>query len=244
MPRFARTRGKRYYRKRRVLAKSNIFSRKSASAQAKQINALRKRISYVYRRTRPETQRKQISGKYTFKNDAFADTYDLNRPIAGISNSSNLHGAWANLYNYNWRAIFEYSDNYNIDVAVDHQRSCSFRVLIWQAIKSGDSQMNIGDVLLNSASSTDYELNTIRPLREGVSSVAKILCDRTYTISNANPIKRVNVNIRRLLNLHKEPSQAYPRGDIYVAVVTSGLHWDSTFNQQLDYAWVSDINTH
>lgn len=46
---------RRYYRKRRVLSKGNIFGRKSAKSQAKQIYAINKKINKIEKRTRPET---------------------------------------------------------------------------------------------------------------------------------------------------------------------------------------------
>ena len=233
-----RKRGKRFYRRAKPLSKANIFSRKSASSQARQINALRKRINTVYKRTRPETQRYQVSDSVTFKNDTFADTYKINRPAAGIV--SNMTGNWANLYGTNIRILMEYSDNYQVDAAVDHQRTCSYRFIVWQTVKTGGSQQNIGDVLLQSGSGTDYELQTIRPLKNGVTANARILCDRTYTISYAEPSRRHTINLRKLWNMHKESGQSYPRGDIYFAVVTSGLYWDSTYNQQLKCTWIAD----
>lgn len=240
MPRYStsyrRYRGKRYYRK--TLSKSNIYSNKSASAQAKQISALNKKVSSIYKRTRPETQRYQLSDSVVFKNDSFADTYKLFRPFAGIS--TNMTGNWVNIYGVNIRALMEYSDNYQVDAAVDHQRTCSYRFIIWQTVKTGSSQQNISDVLLQSGSGTDYELQTIRPLKHGVSANAKILYDKTFTISHANPIKRHSINLRRLLNLHKESGQSYPRGDMYFAIISSGLYWDSIYNQQVKATWVGD----
>ena len=238
MARFARTRGKRYYRKRRVLAKSNIYARKSASAQARQISALNKRISRVYRMVRPEAQRDQTSESWIFKNDTFADTYNSKRLTR---QTISMVGNWTNLHSVNIRGLFEYSDNYQIDAAVDHQRCCSARLLVWQAVKCGGSAMSVTDILMLSGSGSNYELNTIRPLKNGVTSIAKILYDKTVLISNASPIKRFRINLKRLLNLHKESDQSYPRGDIYFAVVTSGLYWDSTYNQQIKVTWVSDV---
>lgn len=54
MPRYYKRRYKRAYKKSR-LTKSKIFSKKSAKSQASQIYALKKKIDYVYKSTKPDT---------------------------------------------------------------------------------------------------------------------------------------------------------------------------------------------
>ena len=47
---------KRYYRRKSALKKSNIFGKKTAKSQAKQIYALNKKVNRIYRNTAPEKQ--------------------------------------------------------------------------------------------------------------------------------------------------------------------------------------------
>lgn len=60
MPRYY----KRRYRKRsRTLNKTNVAMKTSAKSQARQIMALNRKISYVYRQTKPETSITQYTAR-------------------------------------------------------------------------------------------------------------------------------------------------------------------------------------
>lgn len=229
---------KRYkrYRKRSTLSTRNIMMRTSARNQSKQILSLRKRIKNVERNCRPETQLYTVIDSEKFTNSTFATT---NKNWVISAPTVNMSGQWLHSKGLNVRALIEYSDNYVIDAAVDHQRTCSFRILIYSRVASGNNVIPIENIADISSSGDGYELNAIRPLKKGLTSYAKIYYDKSYTISSQNPIKRVFISLKRIMNMHKETNDTHARGEIILAFITAGLHFDSTYNQELKMSFVS-----
>lgn len=239
MPYYRKRYGKkRYYRRRRVLSKANVKSNTSAKSQANQIIALNKRISAVEKRDRPEIQLFTKQEGHTFTNSTFADTWTKWKCSLA---SNQITGQWVNLRSFNIRGILEYSDNYEKDVAIDHQRTCSFRLVIWQKLVSDGHDMTLTDLIALSSSGVGYELNAIRPFIKGTSAQAKILYDKTYAMSNQSPIRRFNISLKRLLNIHKDSDKSFCRGDIFVGFCASGLHFDTTYEQKVDINWISTL---
>lgn len=237
MPRVKRA-YKHLRRYRKTLAGRNVTQYMSARAQARQILALRNRISAVARNCRPETQLHTFTGGATFNNNTFAATYQQwLLTVAG----NNITGQWLHSKGLSVRGVVEYSDNYQNVVAADHQRTCTFRIIIFAKVQSGNSDIPVSNLLDLSNSGTGYELNALRPLKRGLTSYAKIYYDKSYTISAQNPIKKFAISIKRLMNLHKETDDTHPRGEIGFAVVTSGLHWDNSYTQELRLSFISNF---
>ena len=228
---------RRYRRRRTALSTRNITMRTSARNQSKQILSLRNRISNVERSCRPETQLFNVSDDATFSNSTFASTYDQ---WTLTVNGSDMTGQWLHSKNLNVRAIVEYSDNYQNVVAADHQRTCSFRFVIYAKTASGNGGgVPINNIVDLSSTGTGYELNAIRPLKKGLTSYAKIYYDKSYVISDKTPIKKIVINLKRIMNLHKETNDTHPRGEIYFGVIASGLHFDSSYVQQMKLSFIS-----
>lgn len=217
MPRTSR---RRTSRKR--LSTSRVLTRTSARAQARQIIALRNRINRISRLNRKELRNFQQTYSKTFTSSAFSSVYDT----WGMSTSF-MSGQWTKLRGFSINGILEYADNREAFPQNNITRSGSIRLVIYQIIQSRVSTVNIDSLLEIGATGTDYELNTTRPLKNGVTSFVKILYDRTYTLSNQVPQRRVRIYLRKLLNLHKETDDTVPKGTIKVGIVTSGLHWTS-----------------
>lgn len=229
-----RRRNNRSYRRR--LSNRTVFSKTSAKSQAKQIAVLRNRLSTVERNNRPETQLYNVSASKEFTNSTFATTHDMWK--VSLPGSS-MVGQWVRSRGLNIRGVVEYSDNYQTDVAVDHQRTCSFWLLVYSRRASGNNTIPISNIIDLSASGTDYELNAIRPLKKGLTSYAKIYYDRSFTISSQTPIRNIYILLKKLFNLHKETTDTNPRGEIQFAIIASGLHFDSTYNQQIKLSFIS-----
>lgn len=237
MPRVKRA-YKHMRRYRKTLAGRNIQQYMSARAQARQILALRNRISAVARNCRPETQLHTFTGGATFSNSTFAATYQqwLLTPAG-----NNITGQWLHSKGLSVRGVVEYSDNYQNVVAADHQRTCTFRILIFAKVVSGNNDIPVANIIDLANTGTGYELNALRPLKRGLTSYAKIYYDKSYTISAQNPIKKFAISIKRLMNLHKETNDTHPRGEIAFAVITSGLHWDNSYTQELRLSFISNF---
>lgn len=223
-------------RRRSTLSTKNIVSRKSASSQSRQILSLRNRISKVERDSRPEIQLHEISDSKTFTNSSLADTNF--QWIVSLPGSS-MTGQWVNSRGLGIRGVVEYSDNYQTNVAVDHQRTCSFRFIVFSSKASSNSVIPLQNLVNINAAGTGYELNAIRPMKKGITSYAKIYYDKTFIISSQNPIRKFYISLKKIKNLHKETSDIHPRGEIQFGIITSGLHFDSTYNQQIKLSFIS-----
>lgn len=208
------------YHNRRNLSNRVIYSKTSAKNQAKQIASLRNRLNTVFKKTRKEIRNVQETYNHTFSNSALSSVYDT----FYLTNSF-MDGQWTKLRGLSINGILEYADNREAYPDTNLTRSGSVRLVVYQAIQSRNSSTNVDSIADISNTGTDYELNSTRPLKDGISSFVKILYDRTYTLSDQNPQKRIHVNIKRLLNLHRQENDNYPRGNIFIGLITSGLHW-------------------
>lgn len=238
MARYTRTGYKRYRRRRSALTTRNITARTSARSQSRQIMALRNRVTNVERNCRPETQLHTITSGATFSNSTFAATYQ--QWLLTVAGNS-ITGQWLHSKGLSLRGIVEYSDNYQNVVAADHQRTCTFRVIVFAKLSSGNSDVPVANIVDLSNTGNGYELNAVRPLKKGLTSYAKIYYDRSYVISAQNPIKKIAISLKRLMNLHKETTDTHPRGELTLAVITSGLHWDSAYTQELRLNFISNF---
>lgn len=217
---YTRRRYRRRYRKR--LSDRTVFSKTSAKSQAKQIAVLRNRINKVSKANRLEIKNSQETFTETFSNSSLATVYAFWKiPDSFIKNN------WTKLKGFTLNGILEYGDNREAYPGQEMTRSGSARILIYQNLQARNQTSSPSFIVDIANTGTDYELNTTRPLKDGVTSYVKILADRTYLLSDQEPQKRVHISIRKLLNFHKEEGDTYPRGAIFVAVITSGLHWTS-----------------
>nr|QRV62038.1 capsid protein [ssDNA virus sp.] len=234
---YAKSYRRRNYRyNRRRLSNRTVFSKTSAKSQARQIATLRNRLSTVERNNRPETQLHNNSASKEFTNSTFATTNDVWK--VSLPGSS-MTGQWLRSISLNIRGVVEYSDDYQTDVAVDHQRTCSYRFIVYSRKASGNNTIPISNIIDLSSSGTEYELNAVRPLKKGLTSYAKIYYDKSFTISSQNPIRKFNISLKKLMNLHKETTDTNPRGEIQFAVIASGLHFDTSYHQQIKVSFIS-----
>lgn len=231
--------GKRkgYYprRYRRYLSNRYVYGKTSAKAQAKQIASLRNTVGKLAKLNRKEIRNLQETYNHTFTNSALSSVYDT-----FYLSTNFMEGQWTKLRGLSINGILEYGDNYNSYPSTDVTRSGSVRIIVYQQLQSRASTTGINYLANISNTGTDYELNTTRPLKDGVTAFAKILYDKTYTLSDQQPQKRVNIYIRKLLALHKESDDSVPRGSIAIGIITSGLHWTTGgYSEQITTSLVS-----
>lgn len=211
-----------YRRNRRSLSNRTIFGKTSAKSQAKQIASLRNRVGRLAKLSRKEIRNTQETFDKTFTNSAISDVYST-----WSLTDDFMQGQWTKMRGLSINGILEYGDNKEEYAGVSTTRSGSIRLIVYQSLQSRTASVGVDAVAEIHSSGLDYELNTTRPLKDGVSSYVKILADRTYTLSDQQPQKRVNINIRKMLNLHKEKEDTTARGRIFIGIISSGLHWVS-----------------
>lgn len=215
-----RGRYNRHYR--RNLSNRAIFSKTKAKNQAYQIASLRNRLNKVYKLTRKEIKNTQEVFNKTFTNSALSDTYST-----WSLTDDFMVGQWTKMRGLSIKGVLEYGDNKEEYPGVSQTRSGSIRIIVYQSLQSRTASVGVDAVADIHSTGTDYELNTTRPLKTGVSSYVKILADKVYTLSDQQPQKRVNINIRKMLNLHKEMEDTTARGRVFIGIISSGLHWVS-----------------
>lgn len=217
-------RGRKYYR-RRTLSTRSIYNRRSAKSQANQIYALNKKVNAIARANRPETHiltNGPISKQFT--NSALASTYESY--ASGLTPTGN----YCRLLDFSISGTFEYADNQQAYPGVDVPRAGSIRLVIWQSLqtKASSAVQEISNLIDVSNVGAGYELNTMRPFRDGVTSYVKILYDKTYVVSNQIPVRPFKVRLNKLMPMRIETGDSKPQGEVYYGFVTSGLHYGSS----------------
>lgn len=257
MPYFRRYR--KNYRRNRKLTKTNIYLNRSARAQSKQINALNQKIKAVYKATRPETLTRVYSFHNIFTNSSMGDSakvqqyspWDSTNETSGDSPTT-PHGEYARALGLQIRLMFQYNDNFSTSLsALDHDPSAGYRIIILQQKAStainGTAPVtveNIVNVSQSMFSQSEYQL--LAPLADGITSLYKVLFDKTYTISREHPCRSHRLSFKKLIGFSREKavgSATSPdcRGRITILYITGGLHWDSQYSAQIDMTQTAKI---
>lgn len=226
---------KRYNKK---LSAKNVYLNRSSKSQATQIMALKRKINSVSKNLRKEIMIKTCDDySKTFTNSALSSVWDtIEMPV------DFMNGEWTKLKSFQLRGIIEYGDNRNAYPGVDFTRSGSVRIIVYQTLESETNVRPASALVDVQATGTGYELNTTRALKPGTSSIVRILCDKRYNVSDQQPQKIIKLNFKRLLALHKRATDTHPRGQIFVGIFTSGLHWTTGgYNEQITVSLASKI---
>lgn len=242
MPYARRSRRRARRSRRRTLSNRSVYGSKSARAQANQIAALRNRINRIARDNRPEV--KVTYGEYgnIFNNSSTSAT-SWGTFIYVPKNK--IDGNMIQYKTFRLCGNFEYSDTFATNVAIDHQRTCTMRIVVYQLRSASSQSPSAEDILDVTTSGIGYELNAYKPFKSGAGRVVKILSNRVITLSDQQPIKRFDIKLRSrglipqtyLMGAETDMdglvSLPTPRGAFGIQIVASGLHWDSSFSQQV-----------
>lgn len=236
MPR--RYRGRKYFR-RRTLSTRNIYNKRSSKSQANQIYALNRKVNAIAKANRPDTHimtNGPISQEFT--NSTLATVHKSY--ASGLS----PNGTYCRLLSFTITGTFEYGDNKESFPGIEVPRAGTIRLVIWQSLSSKASgtipaMSNLIDI---SNTGAGYELNTMRPFKDGITSYAKILYDKTYTVSDQYPVRPFKVNIKNLMPMRLETGDDTPRGELYYGFVTSGLHYGSaSYSEHITCNFITKI---
>lgn len=240
---YGRRHRRRYYRLgSRTLSNRYIYSKKGARSQANQIAALRNRVNRIARSHRPEVKLMYREYGNVFNNSSTsAASWSQNIYVP----KNKIDGNVIQYKTFRLCGNLEYTDTFVTSPAIDHQRTCTMRIIVYQVRSTSNGAAPAPeDILEVSASGLGYELNAYKPFKAGAGRVVKILSNRVITLSDQQPIKRFDINIRRglinqtfLMNsetdLEDTVQLSVPRGAFGVMMVSSGLHWDSSYSQQV-----------
>lgn len=212
---------KRYYKKnykKRTLKKSNIFSKKSAKSQAKQIYALNKKINYINKMNRPETITKDwimltynnidpatLSDDYPaiftewhqhyyiYENGLLDDAgYTMTGNVLRPYNI-NIYGSFANeMYSLNYKPTGE-NNVYHYNVPLTGY----LRIIVCK-LSGGNQGKELGQItqpFTKDISQPDFGLIS-GPLVDDVSKSLKIIKNKVIKINDKNPIKNFRIKIK------------------------------------------------
>lgn len=236
---------KRSYRKsyrKRKLSNYNIATKTSAKAQSKQIYALKKRINYVYRLTKPEIQIQQrVAGNISLT--ALASGV-IGFPLVGTSSSTGIiypSVLEANTASQNSattgdtaaigpnrfaraRSIVFYG-NWQYGTIGATNTPLTLRIVIIQTKTTRDMLVNAQDVFTAGNDSTNYFAAVYGPLQSGLARTCKVLSDKRYQLNYQRPNVSIQTRLRYLLNFYRDrstdesgasSSDSIPKGSIQV----------------------------
>lgn len=211
---------RRYYRRRRTsrrrtLSNYRIATRTGARAQAKQIYALKKRINYIQKRTKPEiliTRRTAtpiisdgsittVIGNVQFAYGSGATGSfqpQLPLPTTELNGGSGVLSPdrFARLHSFKLTGSINYADTPTVSVT-----PYVLRMVILQNRQTRSALVTPADVFLD----TNPVFNS---LQTGLSRTARVLSDRRYYLSYQRPVIAIKTVLKRLTNFYNDTTSA------------------------------------
>lgn len=245
-----------YRRKRSTLSNYKIATRTSVKAQSRQIYALKKRVSRIYRMTKPEIRIQQrnssaitlnadstgnvVSFATTGASTAAAIVPLLGSAVSVVSSATPVNN-FARLRSFNLYGNLEYS------TLTETVQPVTVRVVIVQSKTTRAENLQYQDIFNSgtTASSTSPFNSVFGPLQYGLARTCNVLSDKRYVLSYQRPSIVMRTNLRRLLSYYRDttgasadiPSDPIAKGSIYVfyAVYGQGLSADNTATINFTY---------
>ena len=235
---------KRVY-KRKKLTKSNIFGKKSAKAQAKQIYALNKKVNYIQKTTAPETKT-YSNVLFYFDNyngstliDEYHHRYDLYKERIlnkNLTRYLNIDGDLLrvkNIYIYGYFGLkqWDYLTDTDPQQNLNVPRDAYLKITVARVIKGSNSFPNtLYETLPNLSSNSDPALqegipiNFINgPMKDGITSQLQILKKKVIHITPAKTSKMMKIKLfnSKKCNLNYRIGTGSPyenQGEIFIYV--------------------------
>ena len=229
---------RRFYRKRWTPLKK-VYTNTSAKAQAKQIAYLNKKVNRLTYANRPEIKQ-WISayGSKQFSSSALSTTFKtiyLKGPNKGEDQGERI-GDNIKVKNISARFYFEY---YNTAASGFHNSESSgacVRIIALQrknTERSYDTTIDANSVIFNySGSGSGYTLGCSSPLVPDITSMFRVLYDKTRTITLQRNQLVWEVNLKKI-GPWVYKSDNYVNNVCFLVVVT-GLHADSDFTEYVN----------
>lgn len=196
---------RRYYKRRNPLRKGNIFSKKSAKSQAKQIYALNKKINRIEWKTKPEIttlscsllQKPENRQPVKTWNDKFAL---IEQGLLGAGHLNyQIHGSMLRMqditvYGQISNEMFNYINSSLGNAVSDVPLTGYLRIVV---VKFNQNAQNLPPTVFKPFTEGVADMGLINgPLVSGVSSCFKIVKDKVVKINAANPSKFFRIKIR------------------------------------------------
>ena len=232
--------GKRFRRRynrynRRTLSTPAIFSKTGHKSQARQIYALKRRVSAMNKQLRPEIKTNYIQAtSWNLSSDQLTNTYKsfvVDMPAQGTADNERT-GDMINVKNLQLNFTFEYYNNSQTGYHDSESAGAPVRIIIGQ-FKTGNisGPPEIAGVLEEyGTTGAAYTNQVISPLRKSQTEFSRILKDMRFTLTTDRNQKVLRINVRP--RNYRINANGYTN-KIWVMVVSSGLHFDSNFAENI-----------
>lgn len=236
MPRYSNRLYKRrnYRRTRKTLSTKNIYNRKSATAQANQIYALKRSISKINRKMRPEIYTHNLPSVYskTFSNGVLADSYWSGYyawPAPG-SGDSDRRGDKIYVKNMSLNFTFEYYNNSSTGYHDSESSGTQIRLILFQVKEPVSTNPQPSDILANwGTTGSDYDCLPITGFKTGVTNKYKIMKDVKFTLTTDRNQKIVKITSP----WYSQRFVGNNSNHTFLLVIGCGLHWDTNFTERV-----------
>lgn len=228
--RFKRSYKRRYNR----FSRFNLYRKRSAKAQSAQIYRLNKKVNKMKRDLSPDIARVEPTDAYYFTNNAGANVHRMMRLTSEVvdkfdSDTNKIVFRGGKLYGQ-----IRYADTSESQAAADHYHSGSIRFIIYQLkVERNSFNFTSSDIIQYSNIGPDYNLNTVKPLREGVGAFIRIVQDRTYNISDDKEVINFKFKLPPCTFKRLASTNNAFAGEYGLLVLTAGLKWDRDFTQTI-----------
>lgn len=236
--------GRRFYRSRRsnrkrsgALSTKRIYSRTGAKAQANQIYALRRSVSKIKRRLRPEIYTHHLEDVITktFTNSSFGASYWSSHytwPTNGTGDE-NKRGDKIWCRNMQLNFTFEYHNNSNTAYHSGESSGCPVRVIMLKSkTPVAATDPDISDILLYSNyTGGEYTQRAVSPYVHGITDKYRLLYNKVFYINPTKNQKVLRIFLRPGLIQWQSSSIAT---HVFMFVCPCGLHSDADFTESIE----------
>ena len=236
--------GRRFYRPRRSYRRRNsklstrkIFSRTGAKSQAKQIYALRRRVTTLSRRVKPELKVKDSSiTSFDLHNAAWTNSYQaytLQWPAQGDAVDQRV-GTEFKVKNIMIRLNLEYYNNSETGYYANNSAGTPVRIIVIKTVGPvlTNFETSLDTILQHSGySGGDYTARSISPFKRSVTQQFKIVSNKLVNLTSDKNQRSIFISVGRNQNINFNPGGQAVHYLLYIA--PSGLHYDTEFKEHV-----------
>lgn len=221
--------------KRSTLSTRKIFSRTGARAQANQIYALRKRVNYVYKKTKPE-KKVAVSGpaSFNFNSGVVGSVYNTYTPLAIAKGSGNDQRVGDKIYcKDKYMFSLEYYNTSSTGYHDSESSGVQVRIIVGRYKTPVDNSVGVTPSgLIQSYSNTGdgYSTSAAAPLLTNVTQNYLIDKDRTFYLTAEKNQRIVKVSSKAYVRRYDDANSSNSNHS-FVMILVAGLHFDNDFKE-------------
>lgn len=221
-------------RRRGPLTTRRIFSRTSAKSQANQIYALRKRVSSLNRKLRPDVKvLNGIPASFTYNSGLLADIWNgfgVVQPSLGTDNGSRI-GDKIYVKSLSVQMYFEYYNNSTTGYHDTESSGATVRVFVvqYKGVGASSDVHDLSEFIENpSNTGAAYNILPVKPFMHQITQDWKVLYNKCFTMTAARNQKLMKFSLKPgTIRFDDNGKHNY----IKVYTIVSGLHFDNDFKE-------------